>query len=35
MKQEVRLWLKQAEKDLEAAQKNIDIEEYYISAFLA
>lgn len=34
MREEVDLWWKQALKDLEAAKKNFEIEEYYITAFL-
>jgi len=34
MREEIENWLKQANKDLEAAQKNFEIKEYYISAFL-
>ena len=34
MKEEIKNLIEQAEKDLEVAKKNFDIEEYYISAFL-
>ncbi len=34
MRKEVELWWKQALKDLEAAEKNYKIGEYYIVAFL-
>jgi HEPN domain-containing protein len=35
MREEVSNWWKQAKKDLESAEKNLGIEEYYITAFLA
>lgn len=34
MREEIANWLKQANKDLEVAEKNFKIKEYYISAFL-
>ena len=34
MREEVRMWWKQALKDLESAEKNLKIEEYYLTAFL-
>ena len=34
MREEVRLLLEQSEKDLEVAEKNFEIKEYYVSAFL-
>ncbi len=35
MRKEVENWFKQAKKDLEAAEKNLKIKEYYITAFLS
>lgn len=35
MREEVTNWWKQAQKDLESASKNLEIEEYYITAFLS
>ncbi len=35
MREEVSNWWKQALKDLESAKKNLEIEEYYIAAFLS
>ena len=35
MREEAKLWIKQALKDFEAAEKNLEIEEYYLVAFLA
>ena len=35
MKEEINLWLKSAERDLQSAKKNFNIEEYHVSAFLA
>ena len=35
MRKEVRNWFAQALKDLETAERNIDIGEYYASAFFA
>lgn len=35
MRKEIENWWKQAEYDLEAAEKNIKINKYYISAFLS
>ncbi|HIE41230.1 MAG TPA: HEPN domain-containing protein [Candidatus Aenigmarchaeota archaeon] len=35
MREEVINWFKQAEKDLEAAEKNLKIKEFYIVAFLS
>ena len=34
MREEVNLWWKQALKDLEAAEKNFKIKEYFVTAFL-
>ncbi|MBI5804284.1 HEPN domain-containing protein [Candidatus Pacearchaeota archaeon] len=34
MKEEIKNLIEQAEKDFEVAQKNFNIEEYYMSAFL-
>lgn len=34
MREEVLLWWKQAQKDLEVAEKNFKIEEFYLVAFL-
>lgn len=34
MRKEVEEWWKQALKDLESAEKNLRIEEYYLTAFL-
>ena len=33
MRKEVLLWWEQAQKDLEVAEKNLKIEEYYVTAF--
>ena len=33
MREEINNWLKQARKDLEVAEKNFQIKEYYASAF--
>ena len=35
MKQEIKYWIKQAEDDLDSAEKNIDIKKYYVSSFLS
>jgi HEPN domain-containing protein len=35
MREEVSNWWKQALKDLESASKNLQIEEYYVTAFLS
>jgi len=35
MREEAKLWWKQALKDFEAAEKNLKIREYYLVAFLA
>lgn len=35
MREEVSNWWKQALKDLESASKNLEIEEYYVAAFLS
>jgi len=35
MKEDIRLWLRQAEDDLKAAEKNLGIEVYYMASFLA
>ncbi|MGB9937848.1 MAG: HEPN domain-containing protein [Methanobacterium sp.] len=35
MREEVSNWWKQAQKDLESASKNLEIKEYYITAFLS
>ena len=34
MRKEVEHWWLQAVKDLDSAQKNLDIEEYHLTAFL-
>jgi len=34
MREEVKNWLKQANKDFEVAEKNFNLKEYYISVFL-
>lgn len=34
MREEIEMWWKQALKDLEAAEKNLRIEEFYVTAFL-
>lgn len=34
MREEVVNWWKQAQKDLESAEKNLEIKEYYLVAFL-
>lgn len=35
MREEVSNWWKQALKDLESASKNLEIKEYYVTAFLS
>ena len=35
MRTEIEIWLKQAEKDLEAAEKNFKLNEWYLVAFLS
>ena len=34
MRKEVEEWWKQALKDLDSAEKNLNIEEFYLTAFL-
>jgi HEPN domain-containing protein len=33
MRRETSLWLEQARKDFEVAEKNLNIDEYYVTAF--
>ncbi|PIN91205.1 DNA-binding protein [Candidatus Pacearchaeota archaeon CG10_big_fil_rev_8_21_14_0_10_32_14] len=35
MKTEIEFWIKQAEDDLDSAEKNISIGKFYVSAFLS
>lgn len=35
MQEDIELWLKQAEEDLDAAEKNLKIDVYYVASFLA
>ena len=35
MQEDISLWLRQAEEDLKAAEKNLGIDVYYIASFLA